>query len=79
MLNAYIYLHVQNPSLENLRQTSGPMLSSAQNLKPIILEMTLKYNKFNFLCLKVELNCINNGIYSKVKLKCYWLCIQTKI
>lgn len=77
--NELLYLLAcPNPSLQSLRQNSRPTLSSAKNLKPIIFEMTLKCTKFNFLCLKVKLNCINNGIWSIIKLKCYWLCIQIK-
>lgn len=34
---------------------------------------------YQILCLKLKVNCINNGIYSKVKSKCYWFCIQIKI
>lgn len=78
--NELLYcLACPNPPLESLRQNSGPTLSSAQNLKPIIFEMTSKCRKFNFVCLKVKLNCITNGIWSIITLKCYWLCIQPEI
>lgn len=76
--NELYILACPNPSLQSLRKNSGPTLSSAKNLKPIIFVMTLKCMQFNSLCLRVKLNCNSNGIWSIIELQCYWLCIQPK-